>query len=178
MASPRKRAVMVAISGTEKMLSIAPYHLKAYAYMDGRIKEAWDISAVQHEFFHPLQPTSAAMCSEIVQQVVRHDPDLVGFCCYQWSEPLLQRIAKTLREQAPRARLVWGGPQISRARLVDGELDDVALDFAVFGEGEQSFSELLQALTAAEPEIDHIEGLAYRKGPGSGLVVNEARPRF
>jgi radical SAM superfamily enzyme YgiQ (UPF0313 family) len=80
----------------------------------------------------------------LVAELVRRQPWLVGFTCYLWNIERTLWIAHELKRHCPRIRIVLGGPEIT----ADNQwvLATPDYDFAVIGEGEQTFANLLLAL--------------------------------
>ncbi|MCB9831688.1 MAG: radical SAM protein [Planctomycetes bacterium] len=97
----------------------------------------------------------------LVEEILAREPMLVGLSCYLWNVERSLDLARRLRARRPGLRVVLGGPEISRDnRWV---LEAEAIDFAAFGEGEQTFAELLLALEAGR-EPAGIPGLFVRGG--------------
>jgi radical SAM superfamily enzyme YgiQ (UPF0313 family) len=72
------------------------------------------------------------------------DPWLVGFSCYLWNIERTLWIARELKRRRPQVRIVLGGPEITPDNAWVMETSDY--DFAVIGEGEQTFAQLLLGL--------------------------------
>jgi hypothetical protein len=71
-------------------------------------------------------------------------PWLVGFTCYLWNIERTLWVARELKRLLPGVRVVLGGPEITADnRWV---LESGVGDYAVVGEGEQTFRDLLLAL--------------------------------
>src|SRR3954453_21950670 len=92
----------------------------------------------------------ANLCGDraLVSTILQYDPWLVGFTCYVWNIERTLWIAKELKRQHPEVRIVLGGPEITgdNAWL----LESADYDFAVIGEGEQTFAQLLLGLLGDE----------------------------
>ena len=69
---------------------------------------------------------------------------MVGFTCYLWNIDRSLWVAAQLKAAQPDVRIVLGGPEITTDNA--WVLDHAAVDFAVFGEGEQTLAELLGRL--------------------------------
>jgi radical SAM superfamily enzyme YgiQ (UPF0313 family) len=80
----------------------------------------------------------------IVEALAQREPWLVGFTCYLWNIERTLWIARELKRRCPGTRIVLGGPEITSDNA--WVLDTDAYDFAVIGEGEQTFTNLLLAL--------------------------------
>jgi radical SAM superfamily enzyme YgiQ (UPF0313 family) len=109
--------------------------------------------------------------AELAAKILDSKPDLVGFTCLTPRYPAALKIAAECKKASPRTTVVFGGPHVSgdpkRA------LDEACVDYAVAGEGEEPFLELLNALQAGKSP-DAILNLIYRAG--GRTVVNPLRP--
>jgi radical SAM superfamily enzyme YgiQ (UPF0313 family) len=96
---------------------------------------------------------------ELVTEIIRRAPDLVGFSCTTSSFLEGYGIANRLRERAPEIVTVFGGAHACTvgAPLLD---DFPAIDYLVLGEGEVTMFELAAAGGRGGA---HIPGLAYRQ---------------
>jgi hypothetical protein len=83
-----------------------------------------------------------------VGALVERKPWLVGFTCYVWNVERTLWIARELKRLQPEVRIVLGGPEITADN--SWVLDCDAFDYAVIGEGEQTFTQLLLALLEDE----------------------------
>jgi radical SAM superfamily enzyme YgiQ (UPF0313 family) len=79
--------------------------------------------------------------SGIVAEILERDPWLVGFSCYLWNIDRTLWIAAQLKQARPELIIVVGGPEITADNA--WVLESAVIDYAVIGEGEQTFSELL-----------------------------------
>lgn len=104
----------------------------------------------------------------LVAALAQHDPWLVGFTCYVWNIERTLWVARALKQLRPDVRVVLGGPEITPDN--DWVLATPDYDFAVIGEGEQTFAKLLQGL---------LDGEAAPPMPLPGLYVPPATaPRY
>jgi hypothetical protein len=99
----------------------------------------------------------------IVEAVLQRRPDLVGLTCYLWNIDRSLWIAGRIKSRRPEVKIVLGGPEIT----ADNQwvLRHAAVDFAVFGEGEQTFVELLRSMPAKARLPEPIPGLWSRSRP-------------
>ncbi len=100
----------------------------------------------------------------LVEAVCAREPAILGLTCYLWNVDRSLWLARQVKERLPGCLVVVGGPEITSDN--DWVLADPSLDFAVFGEGEQTFGEWL-AWMAAGAQRDHlprIAGLGWRDG--------------
>ena len=80
----------------------------------------------------------------LVKEILSRGPWMVGFTCYVWNVERSLWIAERLKQAQPGLRIVIGGPEVTPDN--DWVLRHPAVDFAVVGEGEQTFADLLEAL--------------------------------
>jgi anaerobic magnesium-protoporphyrin IX monomethyl ester cyclase len=140
--------------------SLALRYLKAYS---GR---EFDIEIAEYTIKDPAM--------NIVSDLYKRNPDVVGFSCYIWNIEETITVIDMLRKVKPDVKIVLGGPEVSydteywmhRLPLVD---------FIVVGEGEETFHHLLTELRG-EGKFHFVFGLAWRKG--DEVVINPPRPKL
>jgi putative methyltransferase len=71
------------------------------------------------------------------------DPTVCVFSCYCWNEQYNLTAAKKIKELWPETHIVFGGPQSGSNHLKYDFIDSI-----VFGEGEESFLEILRTIDA------------------------------
>jgi radical SAM superfamily enzyme YgiQ (UPF0313 family) len=99
----------------------------------------------------------------LVRALAEREPWLVGFTCYVWNIERTLWVARELKRLRPETRIVLGGPEITADNA--WVLDTADYDFAVIGEGEQTFAQLLLALLGDDlPPLPvaglHVRGMA------------------
>ena len=106
--------------------------------------------------------------NELVDEIIRRAPDIVGFSCTTSSFLEGYAIAARIKETAPGTSIVFGGAHVCSAGA--GLLDDFsAIDYLVIGEGEQTFYELV---IANGRDRHSIPGVAARVD-GKGALAAE-----
>lgn len=83
-------------------------------------------------------------------------------------------LSRAIRARHPRVPITWGGyfPTLN----TEAALAAPYVDYAIRGQGEQTFGELVAALgRAAVPDVSHIDGLSWKRG---GTIVHNAPRRF
>lgn len=128
----------------------------------------------QHEFDIDLaEYTIKDPVMNIVSDLYRRKPDVIGFSCYIWNIEETLKLIEILKKVMPETEIVLGGPEVSydtdywmaRCR---------GIDYIVMGEGEETFHHLLQTI-AGDRKFHFVYGLAYRKG--EEIVLMPARPK-
>ncbi|HIC89101.1 MAG TPA: radical SAM protein [Anaerolineae bacterium] len=124
-----------------------------------------------HDFgLRPARPLE-----EEVQDVVDFRPDLVAFTSMTTSYHSVEQAAAMLKE-ALGVPIVIGGPHATT--LPELTLQDENFDYLVFGEGEYTWRDLLQALAAGDissGSLSKIKGLWFRHEDGT-IHQGEERP--
>lgn len=93
----------------------------------------------------------------IVDQVLQRQPRIVAFSCYLWNIDRTLWIASEIKRRCPQMLVVVGGPEITADNA--WVLAESSIDFAVIGEGEQTFSALLESLLDGDAARPLIPGL-------------------
>lgn len=101
----------------------------------------------------------------LVRYLLDANPWMVCLSCYLWNVERSVWIAQCLKRERPDLQVVVGGPEICRDNC--GVLEDPAVDYAIIGEGEQTFVELLQSLERSKRLSDGIDGLVVRGSSSS-----------
>lgn len=105
----------------------------------------------------------------IMREIYKQSPDILGFSCYIWNYEYVKELTFELKKLMPKCIFVFGGPEVSYNA---GEvLSGVPVDFVVSGEGERSFSELLNCINTGEATTN-IAGVFSQKT----LVKDESKP--
>lgn len=98
-------------------------------------------------------------------------PDIVGLSTLTCEAGLMHDLSSYAKKNNSKTLVVAGGPH---ATLIKGNiLEDKNIDFAVIGEGELTFIELLKEIEG-ERNFEKVKGIAWRRG--RGIVLNEVRP--
>jgi radical SAM superfamily enzyme YgiQ (UPF0313 family) len=102
---------------------------------------------LEHDFEIDILPTDLANSlgdQGLLEAILQHEPDLVGFTCYLWNIERSLWLAERIKLARPEVKILLGGPEITADnRWV---LENAAVDHAILGEGELAFSALLNEL--------------------------------
>jgi hypothetical protein len=149
MPAPRPLALLVQLPippvGPETVrgnVPLAAGYLKLFARRQG-LEQAWQIDILPPQIVNRLGDQG------LVQAILERRPTLVGFTCYLWNVDRSLWLAAALRRQRPELTIVLGGPEITADNA--WVLQSGGADYAVVGEGEQTFADLLAARTAGTP---------------------------
>lgn len=94
-------------------------------------------------------------------------PSVVGFSCSVWNMEYNKALAKKVKEKYPDCFIVFGGHSVAESTCQ--LLDESYIDCLVFGEGEETFCDLLCNLS--EGDLSGVNNIAYRNK--NGVVKTE-----
>lgn len=102
---------------------------------------------------------------EILREIYRQAPDAVGFSCYIWNIAEVLMLVRELHKILPGAPIWLGGPEAS-FRAEELVISYPELTGIMTGEGEETFTELLQYYTGCGKEkeiynISDIKGIVF-----------------
>ncbi|MFA6012166.1 MAG: radical SAM protein [Desulfobacteraceae bacterium] len=99
------------------------------------------------------------------QKILSFKPQIIGISTLAFEHHFLSDNTAFIKKHAPDALLVIGGPYATSN--VSSVLLENPIDYAVLGEGEASFLNLVKAYTS-HGDLDSVRGIAYKK---DGTVV-------
>lgn len=140
--------------------NLAIRYLKAYAQPE------YDVQIVEYTIKDPAM--------NILTDLFRKKPDVIGFSCYIWNIEETIKVIKMLKKIQPDLIIVLGGPEVTYD--TKEWMEKVPeIDFIVIGEGEETFKQFLTELHG-EQKFDQVSGLAYRQH--DQIVINPQRNKI
>jgi anaerobic magnesium-protoporphyrin IX monomethyl ester cyclase len=140
--------------------NLAIRYLKAYAQPE------FDIKLVEYTIKDPAM--------NIVIDLYRKKPHVIGFSCYIWNIEETIKVVKMLKKIDPSIIIVAGGPEVSYD--VREWMEKVPeFDFIVIGEGEETFKQFLFQLHD-EKDFEKVHGLAFRQD--GEIIINPQRNKI
>ncbi|GLY10671.1 B12-binding domain-containing radical SAM protein [Pseudobacillus badius] len=95
----------------------------------------------------------------IVTDLYKRQPDILGFSCYIWNIEETIAVIKMMKKVLPHTRIVLGGPEVTYD--VPYWLERVPeADFIVIGEGEETFKQLLDEIEGQQ-DWSKVSGIGY-----------------
>lgn len=95
-----------------------------------------------------------------IKKIIEYEPQLIGITMTTTVANTVHKMASAIKQQMPHVKIVVGGPHVSALKNV--VLEQLpCIDYAVAGEGEQTLTELIQALMK-DHSVSGINGLSYR----------------
>ncbi|MCM3315638.1 B12-binding domain-containing radical SAM protein [Rummeliibacillus stabekisii] len=128
--------------------NLAIRYLKAYAQPD----------------FNPVlaEYTIKDPTFNIVSDLYRKSPDIIGFSCYIWNIEETIKVIQMVKKVSPHTKIVLGGPEVSYDVHVWLKRLKEDVDCIIMGEGEHSFKQLLHYYHGNIP-LSEVPGIAYLK---------------
>ncbi|HZG77435.1 MAG TPA: B12-binding domain-containing radical SAM protein [Paenibacillus sp.] len=155
------KTVLATLNAKYIHMSLALRYLKAYS------EKEFDIELAEYTIKDPAM--------NVVTDLFRRAPDVVGFSCYIWNIEETIGIVRMLKKIRPDVRVVLGGPEVSYdTEYWMKRVPEV--DFIVMGEGEETLHHLLTELRDGSGKFHFVFGIAYRGRDGE-VVLNPGRPK-
>ncbi|NLB20753.1 MAG: DUF4080 domain-containing protein [Clostridium sp.] len=98
--------------------------------------------------------------TKILDKIMVKSPDVVAFSVYIWNFELVKKLSVLLKQINEDIIIVYGGPEVSFDCVE--HLETMAGDYIIYGEGENSFKELMTALYKGS-SIDEVKGICFKK---------------
>ncbi|MCI3920661.1 B12-binding domain-containing radical SAM protein [Paenibacillus sp. TRM 82003] len=155
------KTVLATLNAKYIHMSLALRYLKAYS------EKEFDIELAEYTIKDPAM--------NVVSDLFRRVPDVVGFSCYIWNIEETIGIVRMLKKIRPDVRVVLGGPEVSYDTQYWMERVP-EVDFIVMGEGEETLHHLLRELRDGTEKYHFVFGIAYRGRDGS-VALNPGRPK-
>lgn len=110
----------------------------------------------------------------IVSDLHKRRPDVIGFSCYIWNIEKTIQVVKIIKKVLPNTKIILGGPEVSYD--TKEWLDRVPeADFIVRGEGEETFKQLLAEIEG-EQNFSRLAGIGYRND--GEVILTPSRPNL
>lgn len=117
---------------------------------------------------------------DVAAELIRFDPDVVGFSTYIWSFPFFVEIARLVKQDDPRRLVVFGGPSARPSMLAQPPFRPARawIDVLAINDGEQTFVELVANTDRSSRGLMSVQGLALHApgGEQAGWAETPARP--
>lgn len=99
-----------------------------------------------------LEYSSDTSITEIAEDIIKHQPDFVGFGCYIWNIEQIIRLCEIIKNILPNTIISLGGPEVSY------EYDEFLpyCDYIITGEGELAFYNLIKNLNDNIPPKEKV----------------------
>ena len=98
--------------------------------------------------------------NQLMDRIKKYNPDVIGLALNLINYNNTLKLGSLIKEINKDIKIVAGGPHVSTDPL--GSLKDSPFDFGVYGEGEYTYLELIDALEKNK-NLDNIRGLVHKK---------------
>lgn len=140
--------LLVAINAKYIHSNPAIYDLRAYCR-----KYKNDIQLAEYTINHYTE--------DILMDIYKKKPDFIGFSCYIWNIEMIKELGRELRKLFPDVPIWLGGPEISYDSETFLRKEKWATGI-MCGEGEETFSELMEYYQTKTGSLEEIKGIVYR----------------
>ncbi len=126
----------------------------------------WCLKAGVEKFCNNTHSVQIAECTinsdieEFYSKLISSDADLIAFSCYIWNFEIIIELCKKIRQNSD-IKIVLGGPEVA-FRSTEILREYCFIDFILGGEGEWSFSSLINSLEN-DLDLSLCESLTYKK---------------
>ena len=154
------KVLLAAINAKYIHSNLGIYSLKTYGekmLKEWGLAEQAEISLAEYTINHQME--------QILQDIYKRKPDVIGFSCYIWNISYVKVILADIKKVLPDVKIWAGGPEVS----YHGEAflkEDPAVDLVMMGEGEITFAHFLKALLEGE-DLKQVPGLMVRNADGT-----------
>ena len=154
------KVLLAAINAKYIHSNLGIYSLKTYGekmLKEWGLAEQAEISLAEYTINHQME--------QILQDIYKRKPDVIGFSCYIWNISYVKMILADIKKVLPDVKIWAGGPEVSyHAEAFLKE--EPAVDLVMMGEGEITFAHFLKALLEGE-ELKQVSGLMLRNDDGT-----------
>ncbi len=149
------RVLLIAVNAKYIHSNPAVYSLRAYAQ-----KALFNMPDIQIEI---AEYTINQNIENILADIYRHKPDIAAFSCYIWNWNTIQELLLEIPKLLSDTKLWLGGPEVSfHADNIIRKYPQ--LSGIMVGEGEATFTKLVQYYYTDNGSLQDIEGLVLPEG--------------
>lgn len=154
------KVLLAAINAKYIHSNLGIYSLKTYGekmLKEWGLAEQAEISLAEYTINHQME--------QILQDIYKRKPDVIGFSCYIWNISYVKVILADIKKVLPDVKIWAGGPEVS----YHGEAflkEEPAVDLVMMREGEITFAHFLKALLEGE-DLKQVPGLMVRNADGT-----------
>ena len=154
------KVLLAAINAKYIHSNLGIYSLKTYGekmLKEWGLAEQAEISLAEYTINHQME--------QILQDIYKRKPDVIGFSCYIWNISYVKVILADIKKVLPDVKIWAGGPEVS----YHGEAflkEEAAVDLVMMGQGEITFAHFLKALLEGE-DLKQVPGLMVRNADGT-----------
>lgn len=112
--------------------------------------------------------------NDLIKQIYKKNPDVIGFSCYIWNMDMIETLIPILKKIMPHTKIVLGGPEVS----YNGQalFERLPIDMIMENEGEPIWHDYMNHLVDHHIELSEIEGIIYRDSKGQVITNPKRKP--
>lgn len=130
------------------------YMLKCYHDLFGKnTKHEW------LDFDYSINSTIENYVNNLLEQKI----DVFAAGIYCWNNSYYTEVAKLLKKKDENVKVIFGGPDITARLKEDWFEENCFVDYVVYGDGEKSFSNLIDYLSYENIDLSSIPNLIWSK---------------
>ncbi|MGG0185965.1 B12-binding domain-containing radical SAM protein [Bacillus rhizoplanae] len=134
--------------------NLAIRYIKAYAQPE------FDLEMAEYTINDPVM--------NIVTDLHRRKPDVIGFSCYIWNIEETIKVIQMLKKINPNLIIFVGGPEVTYD-VTDWLKRVPEIDFIIIGEGEIAVKNLLFEIQGAQ-QFENLDGIGFIKADGTHVI--------
>ena len=121
--------------------------------------------------------------NDILDEIKKDPPDILGFASYTWNDNLNKEILKFVKKNYPDIVTIFGGPNFNNYDLENYFLDRPYLDFYIVNQGETGFLELINKYSEGKLDRNHqdtqqMENLAFYNKKLKRVFIGNIAKRY
>ncbi len=109
---------------------------------------------------HILETTINNHENEIIKEIYKAAPNVLGISCYIWNMAFIKTLIPTLKKILPDTTIILGGPEVSYE--AENLLLSLDADIIMEGEGEATWKEYLDYYIKKDRQLSSVPGLVYK----------------
>jgi radical SAM superfamily enzyme YgiQ (UPF0313 family) len=163
----KKKVTMVELPLWERVIPLVSGYLQAFACKDAYVAKNYQ--------FEKLTTSLRTPREETLKHLLESDSDIYTFSCYVWNTARIRSLLPSLLEAKPEAQILLGGPQVMHhgQQYLDPRHENLIL---CNGEGEKTFSDLLEEQLENGPDLAKVRGLSFYRD--QELITTESQERI
>ncbi len=154
------KVLLAAINAKYIHSNLGIYSLKTYGekmLKEWELADQVEISLAEYTINHQME--------QILQDIYKRNPDVIGFSCYIWNISYVKMILADIKKVLPDVKIWVGGPEVSY-HAEEFLKEEPAVDLVMMGEGEITFAHFLKELLEGE-DLKQVPGLMLRNDNGT-----------
>ena len=149
--------MLAAKSDNARFIPLGIAYIASYCKRDGHVFRIYD--------------EIPGLSKSLEQTLKSFVPDIVGISCMTATYSQACNYAKEIKKISKKIPIVFGG--VHPTVCIEETLKNKFVDFVVYGEGEETFSEFLEKYETMT-DYSNIKGLAYKRN--GKIFINKKRP--